>query len=120
MHKIRLNNAVFFAHHGVTAAEQQTGGRYEVDVEIIFNFEAAAREDDLDQTLCYETVYQVVKTVIKDSIFNLIERIAYLIAHQIIEMSKQIESVEVHVRKCNPPVQGTVNSSEVHYRLERT
>ncbi len=120
MHKIRLINAVFYAHHGVTASEQKTGGRYEVDVEVQFDFETAAKEDDLNQTLCYETMYHVIRSVVKDRTFDLIERIAYLIADQIIKLSAQIEYIEVTVRKRNPPVRGTVDSAEVLYRREKT
>ncbi len=119
MHKIRLVNAVFFAHHGVTPEERQTGGRYEVDVEVKFDFEVAAQEDDLDGTLCYETIYRIAERVMQDEKIELIERIAYLIANQITELSTQIEYVDVCVRKRNPPVGGIVDFSEVVYRSEK-
>lgn len=118
MHKIRLVNAVFFAHHGVTPEEQQTGGRYEVDVEVKFDFEAAAQADDLEGTLCYETIYRIAEGVMQDEKIELIERIAYLIANQIAELSVQIEYVVVCVRKRNPPVGGIVDFAEVVYRSE--
>ena len=119
MQKIRMINAVFFAHHGVTDAEQHVGGRYEVDVEVTLDFEVAAQEDELDQTLCYQTVYHIVGNVVKTQKIGLIERIAYLIANQVMYMSIKIESVEVAVRKRNPPIQGTVDFVEVIYRNER-
>ena len=119
MHKIRLVNAVFFAHHGVTPEERQTGGRYEVDVEVKFDFEVAAQEDDLGGTLCYETIYRVVESVVQDEKIELIERIAHLIANQIAELATQIEYVDVCVRKRNPPVGGIVDFAEVVYRSKK-
>lgn len=119
MHKIRLINSVFFAHHGVTAEEQHMGGRYEVDVEVSLDFETAAQEDNLDQTLCYQTIYHIAEKVVKDQKVGLIERIAYLIANQVMDTSVKIEFVEVTVRKRNPPIQGIVAFAEVMYRKER-
>lgn len=109
-------NAVFFAHHGVSSEEQQIGGRYEVDVSVNFNFEAAAKEDTLDQTVNYEYVYSIVDRVFTETRFRLIERLAYVIANQVWELSARIEYVEVAVRKKNPPVGGTVDFAEVVYR----
>ena len=120
MHLIRLINAVFFAHHGVSPEEKHTGGRYEVDVEVKVDFEAAAREDDLDQTVCYETIYRIVQEVMQGGRYDLIERVAYLIANQVIEISVQIEYVEVSVRKRNPPIKGTADYTEVVYRQAKT
>lgn len=116
MHTIRLINAVFFAHHGVSSEEQQVGGRYEVDVSVNFNFEAAAKEDALDQTVNYEYVYSIVDRVFTGTRFRLIERLAYMIANQVWELSARIEYVEVAVRKRNPSVGGAVDCAEVIYR----
>ncbi len=118
MYRIRLVNAIFFAHHGATSEERQTGGRYEIDVEVGFDFEAAAREDNLDATLCYETVYRIAAEVVQDKKIELIERIAYLIANQVAELSAQIEYVDVCVRKRNPPVGGSVDFAEAVYRRD--
>lgn len=116
MHTIRLKNAVFFAHHGVSSEEQHVGGRYEVDVSVKFDFEAAAKEDALDQTVNYESVYSIVDRVFIGARFRLIERLAYMIANQVWELSVQIEYVEVAVRKKSPPVGGTIDCAEVVYR----
>ena len=120
MRLIRLVNATFFAHHGVSAAEKQTGGRYEVDVEVKFDFEEAAQEDDLEETVCYEKVYQIVKEVVQANRFDLIERIAWRIASQVMELSVQIEYAEISVRKLNPPIAGTADYAEVVYRQVKT
>nr|WP_243664118.1 dihydroneopterin aldolase [Rhodothermus marinus] len=51
---VRLVNAVFYAHHGVTQEEHRIGGRYEVDVAMELNVEEAARTDALEKTVDYE------------------------------------------------------------------
>ena len=114
---VRLNNIVFYAHHGVMHEEHRIGGRYEVDVAITLDLEEAARSDDLSKTVDYEKVYRFVQQIVTENRFYLIERVAYLIAHQVHEAYPQIQSVEVTVRKPNPPVGGTADHAEAVYRL---
>jgi len=116
---VRLSNAVFYAHHGVMKEEHRIGGRYEVDVSMDLDFEDAAREDNLEQTVDYEIVYQRIREIITENKFYLIERLAYLIARAILNDSDVLQSVEVTVRKANPPVGGPCDCAEAVYRATR-
>lgn len=116
---VRLRNAVFYAHHGVMQEEHRIGGRYEVDVAMDLDFEAAATEDDLALTVDYEKVYGTVSRVVTGNRFFLIERLAYLIAREILEGSAHLRAVEVTVRKANPPVGGPCDCAEAVYRCVR-
>ena len=115
---VRLVNAVFYAHHGVMQEEHRIGGRYEVDVEMNLDLEEAARTDDLDKTVDYERVYRLVEGIVTRNRFYLIEKLAYLIAHEIRDAYPGVHSVEVAVRKSNPPVGGTADHAEAVYRLK--
>lgn len=117
---VRLTNAVFYAHHGVMKEEHRIGGRYEVDIEMEVNFEKAAREDDLSRTVDYERVYGEVRDIITGNHFFLIERLAYLIAHRILEREPMALTVEVTVRKANPPVGGPCDCAEAIYEACRS
>lgn len=116
---VRLINAVFYAHHGVMQEEHRIGGRYEVDVEMAVNFEDAARNDDLDKTVDYEMVYALAKEIILNNRFFLIERLAYLMARRILDEAPIVHSVEVTVRKANPPVGGPCDRAEAVYKSVR-
>ena len=115
---VRLVNAVFYAHHGVMQEEHRIGGRYEVDVAVELDFEAAARADDLTWTVDYEQVYGSVREVVTENSFYLIEKLAYLIAHRVAEAYPGVAAVEVTVRKPNPPVGGPCDRAEAVYRFE--
>lgn len=119
MSTVRLINAVFYAHHGVNQEEHRLGGRYEVDVSMDLDIEEAAREDDLTFTVDYEKVYRLAKEVVVNNRFFLIERLAYLIAHGVMDAYPMIHAVEVTVRKPNPPVGGTADRAEAVYRMRR-
>jgi len=116
---VRLVNAVFYAHHGITQEEHRIGGRYEVDVAMELNVEAAAQADDLSKTVDYEGVYRLVHRLVTENKFYLIERLAYQIAHQILTTYPLIEAIAVTVRKPNPPVGGACDQAEVVYMYRR-
>jgi 7,8-dihydroneopterin aldolase/epimerase/oxygenase len=116
---VRLVNAVFYAHHGVMQEEHRIGGRYEVDVAMDLDFEEAAQTDALSKTVDYERIYRLVKEIVTRNNFYLIERLAYLIAHRVVEEYERVEGVEVTVRKPNPPVGGTCDRAEATYRYRR-
>jgi dihydroneopterin aldolase len=115
---VRLVNAVFYGHHGVMQEEHRIGGRYEVDVAADLDFEAAARADNLDKTVNYEQVYDIVEELVTQNNFYLIEKLAYLIAHRVLEVYPDVAAIEVTVRKPNPPVGGPCDRAEAVYRYE--
>jgi dihydroneopterin aldolase len=113
---VRLINAVFYGHHGVMQEEHRIGGRYEVDVSVDLDFESAAIHDDLAETVNYEKIYAFVRELMTENNFYLIEKLAYRIANKVVEFYPGIESVEVTVRKPNPPVGGPCDRAEAIYR----
>jgi dihydroneopterin aldolase len=116
---IRLHNAVFYAYHGVANGEQDLGGKYEVDLELHLNFEKAAKEDSLNNTIDYEKVYELVKNTICKQKHYLIETVTYIIADEIYDKFPQASKVLVRVRKYNPPIKGVVayvESEVIKYR----
>jgi len=116
---VRLVNAVFYAHHGVMQEEHRIGGRYEVDVAMELSIEEAARNDRLGATVDYGTIYDLVEELVTKNQFYLIERLAYLIADEVLATQDRVEAVEVTVRKPNPPVGGTADRAEVTYQRSR-
>lgn len=116
---VRLKNAVFFARHGVTHEEHRVGGRYEVDVEMDLDFSRAAENDDLRYTVDYEKVYSLAKEIVLGNSFYLIERLAFKIAHAVLEEFPLVTKVEATVRKVNPPVGGPADGAEATWRAVR-
>ena len=115
--KIRLVNAIFYAHHGVSEAEHKVGARYEVDVELTYNFTEAGSTDSLSKTVDYEKVYKIMKEVITPKKYYLIEKVAKNIADELKKDFADIEEIKVKVRKRNPPVGGVCDYAEVEYAL---
>lgn len=116
---VKLENAVFYAHHGVMLEEHRIGGRFEVDVIMDVQFEEAATEDDLSRTVDYEKIYKLVWEIVTQNKFYLIERLAFLIANKVLIDHDVVNHVEVHVRKPNPPVGGPCDRAVAVYSIHR-
>lgn len=116
---VKLENAVFYAHHGVMQEEHRIGGRFEVDVVMDVEFDEAATNDDLSKTVDYEKIYQLVRSIVTENNFYLIERLAYLIANGVLTDHPVVHAVEVEVRKPNPPVGGPCDRAVAVYRMNR-
>lgn len=112
---IRLHNMTFYGYHGISAAERQTGRRFEVDVELVVDVEKPARSDKLKDTVNYTEVYRMVEQIVMQNSFALLETIAVRLAQQILRKFKPQE-VTVRVRKKIPPVPGNLDHIEVEVK----
>ncbi|MFH1336493.1 MAG: dihydroneopterin aldolase [Candidatus Zixiibacteriota bacterium] len=120
---IRLHNMTFYGYHGVSAAERQTGRRFEVDVELMVDMEKPAKSDKLKDTVNYTDVYRTVEQIVLQNSFSLLETIAVKLANQILKKFKPQE-VTIRVRKKIPPVPGNLDDIEVEvkrkYKVAKT
>lgn len=109
--KLTLKNMVFYGYHGVFAAEKELGQRIEADVEIVSDFENAGTNDDLELTINYVDVYTIVKEVVEENEYNLIEAIAVEVLDRVMD-SFNVEKVTVRIRKPHPPLGGLLDAVE--------
>jgi dihydroneopterin aldolase len=110
---IRLTNAVFYAYHGVLSDEQALGGKFEVDVELHCDLKKGAKTDHLKDTVDYERVYDCVKKSVMDRKHFLLESLGQTIIDGIFKNFKQVQIVNVRVRKPGAPVKGVIDTVEV-------
>lgn len=112
---IRINNARFYAHHGVFDDERTNGGHFEIDAEMTCDVTDAEAEDNLKKTLDYEKAYKFIKEVVSGSKFFLIEALAFNIADKIINNFSVVQKVTIKVRKPSPQLGGVVDSVEIEH-----
>jgi dihydroneopterin aldolase len=100
---IRLEGVRFHARHGVMTQERQTGGDFVVTLSVGYPFEAAMESDNVDDTLDYGALYQLVEREIRIP-SNLLEHVAGRIAKAIEEEFPQVSSIDLMLTKLNPPI----------------
>lgn len=119
MDKIILKNLAFYGYHGVMAEEKTIGQRFYVDLELFLDLKKAGVSDNLEETVSYAEVYQLVQGLVTEWRFNLIEALAEKIATEILANFRQIQEVMVTIRKPQAPVPGIFDYFAVEIRRKR-
>ena len=95
----------FYGHHGVTAAQQEVGAWFSVNVELALDLTPAALSDDLGAGVDYcQVVRQVIEVGTGERV-RLIERLAGLLCEALLREYPARE-VTVTVRKLTAPLEG--------------
>lgn len=116
---IKLHNAVFYAYHGALSDEQNLGGKFEIDVELHCDLTKAKQSDNLNETVNYEKVYALMKKIVTEKKYYLIEALAHSIGNGILQSFTQVQKTVVRVRKPGAPVHGVIDTIEVAIETER-
>lgn len=106
------------ARHGVLAQERITGNDYTIDVDAEYDVSAAMRSDQVDDTLNYASVFNIVKTEMNIP-SQLIEHVAGRIADRLLEDFPDIKSLKIKIRKENPPMGADCDGAGVEIRAAR-
>ncbi|CAN1211798.1 Ribonuclease H [Tumidithrix helvetica PCC 7403] len=109
--KIYLKGVRAYGYVGLLPEENVLGQWFEVDATLWVDFEAASRNDRLEDTLDYRSSIRKIEYLIQTSKFKLIERLAGAIAESLLEDTK-IEQVQLRVIKY-PPIPGFQGSVAV-------
>lgn len=109
---IELKNMRFFAFHGVLPEENIVGNSFVVNVKIGADLSAARESDNVENTINYAAVYEIVKCEMQ-IVSQLLEHVTGRIFDKIKSAYPQINRLEVRLAKLNPPVGGEVESAEI-------
>ena len=106
--QIKVTGIKAFGYHGVFDHEAQNGQDFFVDLELSVDLSAASKSDDLNDTIDYGSLADLVVEEITGERVELIERLAGRIADRIKSQFAEIEQVAVTVHKPKAPVSAQV------------
>ena len=115
--RIVLQGVSARGNHGVLAFEKRDGQTFLVDVTMACDLERAGRTDDLAATVNYAEVAGDVVARITGPSFDLIERLAEVIADDVLRHDL-VDLVEVVVHKPDAPI--TVPFDDVTITITRS
>lgn len=115
--RILLQGVSAFGYHGVLDFEKRDGQTFVVDVEMSLDLAPAGRSDELERTVSYAEVAASVVERITGPSFDLIERLAEVIADDVLTHDL-VDAVEVVVHKPQAPVGHPF--TDVQARLQRS
>ena len=97
--------------------EGRIGGKYRIDIKALADFNNCADTDDLNKTVDYVIVYELVKKEMAIR-SKLIETVAKRIALKLQAQYAWISEWEVSLTKFNPPVGGSLGQSRIVWKLK--
>jgi dihydroneopterin aldolase len=100
---IEISNLRCYGYVGYFPEEKVLGQWFEVNARIAYDLARAGQTDQLTDTLNYAEVIELIKEKIAKSQFALIERLAQVIAQDILEIPLVTE-VKLKLTKLSPPI----------------
>ncbi len=109
---IKIEGMEFRAAHGCCEAERRVGGNFTVDVTLEVEDDGAVQKDELEGTVDYVSVYQIVKEQMALP-SRIIEHAADRIVKSIRVHFEQVRRVELTLSKLAPPIGGKARKTSV-------
>lgn len=100
---------------GVSRAERQVPQECLVDVELGCDLTAAARSDDVNDTIDYSRVFDLLQGLSRDEDFALLERFAGRLEEEIRRIVP-FETLLIRVKKLHPPLVGSLEYAGIEIR----
>ena len=113
---ICLHEVRFYAFHGVMPQERRVGGEFLVSVKVGYPLEKAMSSDDVADTLNYAALYELVKKEMMQP-SSLLEHVMGRIVEAIEKAFPEVTSLEVKIKKVNPPMGSDCKGAEVMGRF---
>ena len=115
---IKLKNIRVYAYHGCLIEEGKIGSDYRVDVKAKADFSKAAETDELNDTVDYEHLNNIVKEEMAIR-SKLLEVVVDRILNRIFKEIPMVQKATVKVAKINPPIGGNVAAVSVEMNKSR-
>lgn len=105
--KIYINKMMFYAFHGCMEQERKVGNTYQVDLELSTDLFRASQTDDLNDTINYAQVYDLVKAEMEIP-SSLLEHVGGRILNRLFHTFPTLQAAGIKVYKLTPPIVGDI------------
>ncbi|NWJ52734.1 MAG: dihydroneopterin aldolase [Bacteroidetes bacterium] len=109
---IAVEGMEFHSYHGCFKEERIIGTRFEVSLWFEYDTKNAEESDNLNDTIDYQKVFQLVKLEMEQS-SHLLEHVARRILNSFHSTYAEVKRSKVKVSKLNPPLGGKMNCVSV-------
>ena len=111
---ITLDRIRIHANHGVSDQERLVGNDYEVSISVIYPMERAMLDDELDGTVNYASLAELVKAVMSVP-SKLLENVVYRLYHEVVMQFPAVTGGSITVTKLTPPMRAELAGASVSF-----
>jgi dihydroneopterin aldolase len=112
MSKIYLEDVRIYAYHGVLPEENIIGTHYILNVELHTDLWKAAESDDLNDTISYADINDILHKEMKIK-SQLLEHVAGRMISKIRDSFPQIDYIKLKITKTAPPMEGEMKGASI-------
>ncbi|WP_456338441.1 dihydroneopterin aldolase [Fervidibacter sacchari] len=116
---LMVNGLTVLSKVGCLPVEQSVPQPIEVDIALEMDLREVAKTDDIRKGVDYRKVCDLVRQILEQNSFRLLETAAYAIAVNLLRQFPKVERVRVEVRKPHPPIPVPLQSASVRMELSR-
>ena len=116
--QILLKDLKIFAYHGVLPQERVVGAYYILNITLDTDFSQAMETDELDATVSYADVFEVVKAEMAVP-SRLLEHVAGRITNALFARFPAVTAIHLEIIKENPPMGADCRGAGVSVTLQR-
>ncbi|WP_142414754.1 2-amino-4-hydroxy-6-hydroxymethyldihydropteridine diphosphokinase [Hathewaya massiliensis] len=120
MDKITIKDLEVFANHGYFKEEKVLGQKFLISLEVGLDFQKAAKEDDLKETVHYGILCEDVEREFKRETFDLIEKAAQYTVDFILNKYPEIMKIKLEVKKPWAPIGKPLKYAAVSIKRRRS
>lgn len=119
MNQIIIKNLKIFAYHGVHDFEKKDGQDFFVDAIIDLPEMQGFETDEIGEVISYSDVVRVIKKVMTENSYNLIEKVAVKIISEIFSAFSEVKTIDVTVKKPHAPIKEEFEYVAVRFKKAR-
>ena len=109
----------FYGYHGVLQEEATLGQKFFVDASLVLDTQIAGIRDDLTASVSYAEVYEVIKDVVENKRFKLLEALAEHITLAVFDKFEKVQGMTLQIKKPEAPVPGIYDYFAVEIKRQR-
>lgn len=111
---IIINGLKIYAYHGVLPEEKSKGQYFCLDIILNLDLSLPCLSDNVEHTVNYDEVCNLVRRTMTENTYDLIERAAQAVSDAILEKFSKVSQVEITLKKPDAPVQCDIEYAAVH------
>lgn len=104
MDKIIVSGLRIYAFHGVNEDEKEKGQPFELDITCSLDLSQPCASDRVEDTVSYAQIIKLVKKVMTERSYDLLERTAQAVIDEIFAAFPKVQKIDLLLKKPRAPI----------------
>lgn len=116
---IKIKDLEVYANHGVLSEENNLGQKFYISAELFLSFDKAIEKDDINFSVNYSDVCNIITKYMQENTFNLIESVASNLIFEIMDIYPIVNGITIELKKPWAPIRLSLKNVSVKIKRFR-